>query len=132
VCCLQDVTLASFIEEEVPAALRRAAKLRRSHLAPSGAAQACSAVFCCVGEAQPTRIEGVRADYRVHAGPGVFSESEAVIKVAKGALKQLETIAFGGGSGLAAWLVARCCRVRCCTALFLLVSALYLKNKFEI
>lgn len=103
---MQDIDLASFIENDIPSALKRAAKLKRSRLAPAGAAHACSAVFCSM-RSEPGRAGGVR----VHVGPGVFSESEGVVKVAKGALKQLETIAFGGGSGLAAWLLARCCRV---------------------
>ena len=102
----------TFIDNDIPSALRRAAKLQRSRLAPAGAAHACSAVFCSITTRHGRSSAGGEAQgYQPHAGPGVFSESEGVVKLSKAALKQLETIAFGGGSGWGAWLLATCCRV---------------------
>lgn len=109
--CMQGMNMTKFIEHDIPVALKLAAKLKRSHIAAAGAASACAAVLC--SRCGPKQVPGgVSGGFQVLAGPGIFSESESVSKVAKGALKQLETIAFGGRSGLAAWLLARCCRVR--------------------
>ena len=117
---MQGIDLATFIDVDVPAALQRATKLQRSRLAAAGAAHACGAVFCAPNASangHRQRDAGAAARCQARAGPGAFSESEAVVKVAKGALKQLETLAFGGRSGVAAWLLARCCRVCLSTTL---------------